>query len=122
MPSSATPAASELPTQIASPPSTGELRPHPRPTALVTWNLLIPAAMNVLFPRGKQHAACKRPRNPSSDKHAAEIWIFEAGALNLCYADSIPREVLLSRDPADRLCEAARAFFIEAPHDRRPPP
>jgi hypothetical protein len=22
----------------------------------------------------------------------------------------------------DRLCKAARAFFIEAPHDRRPPP
>jgi hypothetical protein len=56
------------------------------------------------------------------DKHAAEIWIFDAGALNLGYADSIPREVLLSRDPPDRLCEAARAFFIEAPHDWRPPP
>ncbi|MFN5076366.1 MAG: hypothetical protein ACK5MO_12295, partial [Planctomyces sp.] len=51
------------------------------------------------------------------DKHAAEIWIFDAGALNLGYADSIPREVLLSRDPPDRLCEAARAFLIEAPHD-----
>ena len=31
--------------------------------------------------------------NPCSDKHAAEIWIFESGALNLCYADRIPREV-----------------------------
>ena len=56
------------------------------------------------------------------DKHAAEIWIFDAGALNLGYADSIPRKVLLSRGPPDRLCEAARAFFIEAPHDWRPHP
>jgi hypothetical protein len=26
------------------------------------------------------------------------------------------------RQITDRLCDAARAFFIEAPHDRRPPP
>jgi hypothetical protein len=51
MPSSATPAASELPTQIASPPSPWQLRQPPRPAALVTSNLLIPAATNVPFRR-----------------------------------------------------------------------
>ncbi|MFN9825887.1 MAG: hypothetical protein ACK58J_17230, partial [Planctomyces sp.] len=51
----------------------------------------------------------------ASDKHAAEIWIFDADALNLCDADSIPREVLLSRGPPDRLRKAARAFFL-GPH------
>jgi hypothetical protein len=61
---------------------------------------------------GDRHGACQQPRNPSSDKHSAEIWIFAADALNLCDADSIPREVLLSRDPPDRLLEAARAFVL----------
>ncbi|MFM7868522.1 MAG: hypothetical protein ACKPHU_30260, partial [Planctomycetaceae bacterium] len=28
---------------------------------------------------GYRYAVCKRPRNLSSDKHAAEIWIFETG-------------------------------------------
>ncbi|MFM8724798.1 MAG: hypothetical protein ACKON9_06705, partial [Planctomycetaceae bacterium] len=44
---------------------------------------------------GYRHAASNRPRNLSSDTPAADIWIFDAGALNLCDADSIPREVLL---------------------------
>ena len=61
---------------------------------------------------GHRYAACKQPRNRSSDKHAAEIWIFKAGALNLCCADSIPREVLLSRDPPDRLL----GHFLLRPH------
>ncbi|MFN5974620.1 MAG: hypothetical protein ACK48U_09250 [Planctomyces sp.] len=60
---------------------------------------------------GYRYAACKGPRNPSSDKHAAEIWIFDAGALNLCYAHSIPREVLLSRDPPDRLLYGRSGIF-----------
>ena len=60
---------------------------------------------------GYRYAACKRPRNPSSDIHAAEIWIFKAGALNLCYAGSIPREVLLSRDPPDRLLYGRSGIF-----------
>ena len=47
----------------------------------------------------------------ASDKHAAEIWIFDAGALNLGYADSIPREVLLSRDPPDRLLYGRSGIF-----------
>jgi hypothetical protein len=34
------------------------------------------------------------------------------GALNLCYAHSIPREVLLSKDSPDRLCEAAWVFLL----------
>ena len=60
---------------------------------------------------GYRNAACKRPRNPSSDKHAAEIWIFEAGALNLCDADSIPRKVLLSWDSPDRLLYGRSGIF-----------
>ena len=44
---------------------------------------------------GYRYAACKGLRNPSSVKHAAEIWIFEAVALNLSDADCISREVLL---------------------------
>ena len=62
---------------------------------------------------GYRHAAYKRPRNRSSNKYAAEIWIFEAGALNLCYADSIPREVLLPKDPSDRLREGHSGILLE---------
>ena len=71
---------------------------------------------------GDRHGACQQPHNVSSDKHSAEIWIFAADALNLCDADSIPREVLLSMDPPNRLLEGRSGICIEAPHDWRPHP
>jgi len=63
---------------------------------------------------GYRHAACKRSRNLSSDKHAAEIWIFEACAANQCFADRIPRKVLCPRDRLDRLLEGRPGIFIES--------
>jgi len=43
-------AESELRTQKQAAPSPLERRQHPDAAAPVTWNLLIPAAMNVLLP------------------------------------------------------------------------